>query len=99
MPSPDGSMIEALRRRLGIGSEGFAIALGVSRTTLYRWEAEGFVQGVHAPVSARLLLWMLGEDFDRHDEIGALIRRELTAKRFDGIVFLLCQKAARKAQP
>jgi transcriptional regulator with XRE-family HTH domain len=70
-----GDEIMRFRKRLGFGSREFADALGVSRVTLYRWEADGFTRWPRTP-SAFLLQWMLGLEEDELVALATKIRRK-----------------------
>jgi len=54
----DGSLIVLTRKRMGLSAVAFALVLGVSRATLYKWEAEGYFRG-HDSFAATLLAWLV----------------------------------------
>jgi predicted transcriptional regulator len=58
-PALDGDAIMAFRERADLPAKDLAVALGICRASLYRWEAEG-VFHAHNGVAAEVMAWLLG---------------------------------------
>jgi DNA-binding XRE family transcriptional regulator len=79
--------VSRIRRAMNLPARQFAKAVGIGRTTLYRWEVEGVREGVG--VGFRVLLWLRDKT---HEELRAL---SLTLKDEEGEL-IIAYYASRK---
>jgi transcriptional regulator with XRE-family HTH domain len=76
MSALDGNRIVTFRRVSQLHAKDLASALGISRTQLYKWEADGFTHA-HNSVAAAVLGWLVDLQGHRLEHVVREIRARL----------------------
>jgi DNA-binding XRE family transcriptional regulator len=90
----DGDTIMRVRGQMDLTPLAFALAIGVHRNTLYRWEADGYVRRTNAPAAWLLIRWLVTLDAVFLASLGSRVKEDMARRGADYVTLVLFGHAA-----